>query len=255
MFTAAGVSDVGCVREANQDRILIEPELGLYVVADGMGGHRHGELAAELAIETMRYYMASSRDLSDATWPFGYNFELSTDANRLVTAIQLANRQVWNRSQEAPECVGMGTTIAALLSPDDVATVANAGDSRVYLLRESRLQQLSTDDTWVQVMLGRGLKEDAIRNHPMRGVLTQAAGSREELNVHIVEVPMQAEDELLISSDGLHGVIPEAQCLSILLSGESLETRVQRLIDAARIAGAPDNVSCVLALYTPSRME
>jgi serine/threonine protein phosphatase PrpC len=255
MFTAAGRSDVGCVREANQDRILIEPELGLFVVADGMGGHRHGELAAELAIDTMRYYMACSQDLSDATWPFGYDFELSTNANRLATAIQLANRQVWNRSQDSPECVGMGTTIAAVLSTGDCATVANAGDSRVYLLRGRALQLLSIDDTLVQAMVGRGLKEDAIRNHPMRGVLTQAAGSREQLKVHMVEVPVQADDELLICSDGLHGLIPDEQCLSMLLSEDLLEARVERLIDAARTGGAPDNVSCVLVHYTTSRME
>src|ERR1035437_518210 len=150
MFIAAGATDQGCVRTTNQDRILVEPSLDLYVVADGMGGHLHGELDAELAIETIRYYMTCSKDLSDATWPFGYNFELSTDANRLVTSIQLANSQVWNHAKESPECAGMGTTIAALLACSSTATVANAGDSRVYVLRGGGLHQLSTDDNWVQ---------------------------------------------------------------------------------------------------------
>jgi len=256
MFIAAGATDQGCVRTANQDRILVEPALDLYVVADGMGGHLHGELAAELATETMRYYMACSKDLSDATWPFGYNFELSTDMNRLVTSIQLANRQVWNRAQDSPEYAGMGTTIAALLASGDIATVANAGDSRVYLLRAGRLHQLSIDDTWVQNMLRRGLTDEAsLRKHPMRNVLTQAAGSKEQLDVHGVELSLEAGDELLICSDGLHGVIPDSEILLILALPEPEQNRVNRLVDAARAGGGPDNVSCILVHYEPSRME
>jgi serine/threonine protein phosphatase PrpC len=256
MFIAAGATDQGCVRTANQDRILVETALDLYVVADGMGGHRHGELAAELAIETMRYYMACSKDLSDATWPFGYNFELSTGANRLVTSIQLANRQVWNRAQDSPECAGMGTTIAAILVCGNVATVANAGDSRVYLLRAGGLHQLSTDDTWVHNMLRRGLTdESSLRNHPMRNVLTQAAGSQEQLDVHTVEPSLQPGDELLICSDGLHGVITESEILPILALPEPEQNRVDWLIRAARAGGGPDNVSCILVHYEPSRME
>src|SRR3974377_239665 len=115
MIESFALTDIGCLRRDNQDRVLEDQSLSLFVVADGMGGHKHGEMAAELAIATMRYYIESSQDRFDVTWPFGYDFELSVDANRLVTAIQLANRQVWHHAQQAPECSGMGTTVAAIL--------------------------------------------------------------------------------------------------------------------------------------------
>src|SRR5579871_1493713 len=116
MIESFALTDTGCVRTENQDRVLEDHSLGVCVVADGMGGHKHGEIAAELAISTVRYYIESSRDRFDVTWPFGYNFDLSVDANRLATAIQLANRQVWNQAEKAPEYGGMGTTVAALLA-------------------------------------------------------------------------------------------------------------------------------------------
>ena len=94
MFESYGVSDTGCVRSENQDRILVDHSSGLFMVADGMGGHRHGEIAAELAVSTLRYYVETSRESFDATWPFGFDFDLSIDANRLATGIQLANQQV-----------------------------------------------------------------------------------------------------------------------------------------------------------------
>src|SRR5262245_59597214 len=118
MIESFALTDTGCVRSENQDRILTNHSLSLFAVADGMGGHRHGAMAAELAISTMEYSVDSSRDRFDATWPFGYNFDVSVDANRLATAIQLANRQVWNEAQRSPECVGMGTTVAAILLSD-----------------------------------------------------------------------------------------------------------------------------------------
>src|SRR4051812_47199747 len=115
MIRASGASDAGCVRPNNEDRILMDEQLGLFIVADGMGGHSHGERAAELAVATLAHYVASSCSGEDVTWPFGYTFEISFDANRLTTGIQLANGQVWRCSQQAPEYTGMGTTVAAVI--------------------------------------------------------------------------------------------------------------------------------------------
>jgi protein phosphatase len=250
MLQHHGISDTGCVRTDNEDRILMDADLGVFIVADGMGGHRHGELAAELVIATLRYYLDSSRNRRELTWPFGYNFNLSLEANRLVTGILLANRQVWRRSGDGPEYAGMGSTIAALLVDGRHAAMANVGDSRGYLFRNRQLSQLTVDDTWLNAVLQRDmLSEEELRNHPMRDVLTQAAGSQHDIEVHTAEIELLPGDVLLLCSDGLHGVVPVEAIVSVLLSGESLQQKTGRLHDAARAGGAPDNVSCILLRY------
>ncbi|HMD47490.1 MAG TPA: protein phosphatase 2C domain-containing protein [Bryobacteraceae bacterium] len=246
MIESYGLSHVGCVRQENQDRILTDHSLGLFVVADGMGGHQHGEKAAELAIDTMRYYVDSSRDRFDVTWPFGYNFELSLDANRLSTGIQLANRHVWNYAEQSSQFSGMGTTIAAILSSAENAVIGNVGDSRVYLFRKNELQQLTMDDTFLAAAAVQGA--DAA-NNPMRNVLTQAAGAEHLVDVHIKEVKLESGDLFLITSDGLHAVIGDAAMRSILGAGAQVEHMADRLVAAARVNGAPDNVSCVLLTH------
>lgn len=250
MIESFALSDTGCVRTDNQDRVLTDHSLNLFVVADGMGGHKHGEMAAELAISTVQYYVDSSQDRLDVTWPFGYNFEVSVDANRLITAIQLANRQVWNHGQQSPDCAGMGTTVAAILLSDGNAVIGNVGDSRVYLFRGNELKQISFDDTFVNTVARQaGANVEDMANHPMRNVLTQAAGSQDFLDVHIVEQPLESGDLYLICSDGLHGVIGNAAIRSILGAGEFLEPTAVRLKEAVRAQGGPDNISVVLMSY------
>ena len=253
MLRFHGVTDAGCSRQDNEDRVHDDEALGFFVVADGMGGHRHGEMAAELAISTMQYYLESSRGRTDVTWPFGYNFDLSLDANRLATAIRLANRQVWKCAERAPEFSGMGTTVAAALVSGAHAAIANVGDSRVYLHRAGALPQLTTDDTWLSAVMIRGaLSKKTLANHPMRNVLTQAAGSEHDVEVHTHDLTLEPGDLLLLSTDGLHGVVGETICSMLsagLSSGRSAEELAVTLIRAARSAGAPDNVSCVLVSY------
>lgn len=230
----------------------MDHSLYLFAVADGMGGHQHGELAADLAISTLRYSMTSSEDRLDVTWPFGYNFDLSIDGNRLNTAVQLANRLVWRRASDDPRARGMGTTIAALVLREKKAVIANVGDSRVYVFRKSVLNQLTFDDTFVNVVMPRnGFAEEQVRQHPMRNVLMQAAGSKETLDeVHVLEESLQSDDIFMISSDGLHATVEEKVICSILNTEESIEGKCLRLVEAARRNGAPDNVSCVLVSYS-----
>jgi PPM family protein phosphatase len=245
-----GISHAGCRRRDNEDRILADNSLGLFVVADGMGGHTHGEKAAELAISIMRQYIEISRVPSEVTWPFGYSFELSVHANRLNTAMRLANRQVWRHAEQGPEYMGMGTTIAALLVADDAAVVGNVGDSRVYLFREGNLTQLSIDDTWIASLIGTGvLGPGNAHNHPMSNVLTQAAGSQETVDVHIRQQPLNRDDLFLISSDGLHGVVEENAIESSIAGGSDLGQMADCLMRAAQDRNAPDNVSVVLLRY------
>jgi len=249
MFESYGLSDTGCVRSENQDRILTDHSNGLFVVADGMGGHRHGEVAAELAVATLRYYIESSHDRFDATWPFGFDFDLSIDANRMSTGIQLANQQVWKHAQGTPDCAGMGTTVAALLISDDNVVVGNVGDSRVYVFRQGELKQISYDDTYVHALAERGEAPAGDAQNAMRSVLTQAAGPEEVVKVHIVEARMESGDLYLLCSDGLHAVIGDAAIRSILTTGTDIERTARHLNEVARAHGGPDNISVVLLSY------
>jgi serine/threonine protein phosphatase PrpC len=246
MIEAHGVTDIGCVRERNEDRILIDDSQGLFIVADGMGGHSHGELAAELAISTIRHYIESSADRLDVTWPFGYNFDLSVDANRIVTAVQLANRQVWRQAESAPEYSGMGTTVAVVLAGADRITVGNVGDSRVYLLRNRSLQQLTVDDTWVKAISGRETGQLDTFTHPLRNFLTQSVGSKDVVDVHTTEEEFREGDLFVITSDGVHGFLSEAEIASTVCSGKPPEEIVSTLLQRAKAAGGADNISVIL---------
>jgi serine/threonine protein phosphatase PrpC len=242
MIQSHGVTDVGCVRTKNEDRIFLAEDLGLFIISDGMGGHTHGELAAELAISTMRHYLESSRDRLEVTWPFGYNFDLSVDANRIATAIQLANRQVWKQAEQAPEYAGMGTTIAAAIVNDSKITIGNVGDTRVYLWHGDVLQQLTIDDTWINAISGRGGPQiDVPRN-----LLTQAAGSKDLVDVHTAEAEIANGDVVLLCSDGLYGLVPDSEIAESLSANKSLSATAADLLRIAKSAGGEDNISIII---------
>lgn len=246
MIESYAISEIGG-RSENQDRTVADHSLGLFAVADGMGGHRGGSVAAELAISTLRYYVDSSQDRFDVSWPFGYSFDLSVDANRLCTGIHLANRHVCRQAETSPSFAGMGTTVAALLLNDATAVIGNVGDSRIYLLRGGRLEQLTKDDTIDQAALGIALGADASR---MRHVLAQAIGSTESVDVHVCEKTLLSDDLVLISSDGLHGAVEDSVIESILRQADmGIQRLAESLVEAASGQNAADNVSVVLLAY------
>jgi protein phosphatase len=229
----------------------MDASLGLFLVCDGMGGHQHGEEAAEVAVASIRFFIDASRDAMDVSWPYGFDFQKSPSANRLATGVQLANRQVFRRAESSMESSGMGTTVAGVLLEDHIAVVANIGDSRVYLFRDLALSQLTVDDTMVQGMVLKGLlSPENAAIHPMRNVLTQAAGSQESVDVHIVEQELEPGDVLLLCSDGLYGALNPDLLQSILGSAGPVEYTVNRLISESIQAGAPDNVSAVVLRYS-----
>jgi PPM family protein phosphatase len=246
-----GLTNVGRVRTENQDRILMLPELGCFAVWDGMGGQRAGDVAAETGLTVFESYIQSSHDPSEVTWPFGYNVNFSLDANRLITSIRLANRQVSTRSDQELKLAGMGTTVAAVLSTGERLTIANVGDSRVYRLREGQLEQLSVDDTMAALMVSKGvITPESVPAHPMRGVLMQAIGLHGEVDPHVREEAVLAGDLVLICSDGLYGAINAAAITEALQRTAPVAERAQDLIDHALSAGASDNVSVILIEHT-----
>ncbi len=253
-----GLTHPGCVRTENQDRIVVKDDLGLYIVCDGLGGRRRGDVAAELATNAIRQYVESSQDPMDVTWPYGYNTQMSLAANRIATAAKLANRQVWRRSEELLEYLGMGTTITAVLveygtaAGSAMAAIANIGDSRVYLFREGHLEQLSVDDTLGYSQLRtREVALDESRRPMIRNILTRAAGSQENAEIHLKEQKLTERDILLLCSDGLYGYVSDDQIATILGGSDDPRSAATALLSAASLAGAPDNVSVVVLQNLP----
>jgi protein phosphatase len=239
MLEASSLSDKGCVRSNNEDYCLIEPDLGLYVLADGMGGAKAGERASRMAVDTVAEMVFAAQH---------------RDSQVLLQAVEEANRRVLDASRKDPSLEGMGTTLVAALELEEGLSIASVGDSRAYLFDESGLRVLTDDQTWVNEV-GRplGLDEESLRNHPMRHVLTMAIGASAPLTVNYYSVPLKAGNLVLICSDGLHGVLEPADLERILRSGRngvSLDQSCRALVDAAKAAGGPDNVTVVLMRKT-----
>ncbi len=244
---AHGLSHKGAVRPTNQDRILVLPELGCFAVWDGMGGQRCGDVAAEIGCTVFQNHMESSVDPADVTWPFGYNLNLSLDSNRLLTSIRLANRQVAARADQDLKCAGMGTTVASVVVRDHRMSVANVGDSRVYLLRDSTLRRISVDDTMAGLMVSKGvIAPKDVPSHPMRGILTQAVGSHGEMNVHVAEENLEAGDVVLLCSDGVYGVLNDGTLCQVLKQPATVAERASELIERSLAARVSDNVSVII---------
>jgi len=238
MIEAYGASNVGCVRTNNEDYFLVAPTLGQYVVADGMGGAQAGEHASKLAVETVH---ALLQDLDPA------RRDSDTVADALVGAFEEANRRVMDAAASDPSLEGMGTTLIAAMESNEGLIVASVGDSRVYVFENGKLKLITEDQTWVNEVGRRlGIEEESLKTHPMRHVLTMAIGVSEQLRVHTYELHLSPGTQVLLCSDGLHGVAPEDEVAGILQSKDSLESKCEQLIAAARAHGGPDNVTAVL---------
>ena len=247
-LTAYGVTHPGKVRPNNEDALLWDLGAGLFMVADGMGGHQAGEVASRMAVDTVRGFLESSRGDRDLTWPFGFNPELSFNANRLVTAVRLANRKVYHAGEQQPDLAGMGTTIVVALLDGDTLTFCGVGDSRLYLLSGASLEQLTHDDSWVATVLARDPEFDQaqLAQHPMRHVLTNVLGARDDTDVEVGERPLGSGEALLLCSDGLYGSLDDPT-LQILLAGPGrLEEVAERLVVTALERGGTDNITAVI---------
>ncbi len=231
MFSFSGLSNVGCVRRNNEDSLLLAPELGLFAVADGMGGAQAGEVASRMAVAAVKDWLEGTPE---------------RDAEALKAAVEHANRAILEASSD-PTLKGMGTTLTCLQETRQGWLLAHVGDSRAWRVRDGRLEQLSTDQTWVNE-IGRplGLSEEALKQHPMRHVLTMAMGVGSTIRMQVEQIDFEPGDLILLSSDGLHGPVSEEKLLEILLRPITLDERAHYLIEAARDAGGPDNITVVL---------
>jgi serine/threonine protein phosphatase PrpC len=233
MIEAVGASDPGCVRTNNEDYFLVVPSLGLYVVADGMGGAQAGEHASKLAAETIKDAVTRSNG--------------SMNLEALVAAFSEANDKVMAAAAADTRMEGMGTTMVAVLESGAELLIASVGDSRVYFFDRDTLHAVTEDQSWVNEV-GRklGIDEESLRSHPMRHVLTMAIGVSDQLRVHKYSLKPVPGTQVLLCSDGLHGVAGEELVAEVLATGDSLDEKCQKLIAAARARGGPDNITAVL---------
>lgn len=244
-------SDVGRKRKGNEDSLVLDQEHGLYVVADGMGGHAAGEVASRVAVDAIDEFVRATGGDDEITWPFGLDESISYDGNRLKTAIRQANRRVLEAVRERSEYEGMATTVAAVLVDGCEANLAHVGDSRIYLWSQGELLQLTSDHSWVNEQIQSGIiSPEQARSHPLRNVVTRALGGRSELIVDVQSRRVASGELLLLCSDGLTTMVPDAEIARILASADGdLASTARRLVDEANGRGGEDNITVVLVRF------
>jgi len=234
MLEVVGLTHQGLVRPNNEDQFYASRERGLGVLADGMGGAQAGETASLVAVQTVIDVAASE----------------SPSVSLLESAFLQADARVRAMAEEDAELRGMGTTLVAMLETPGGLAMASVGDSRGWLWEDGGLTLLTSDNSWVNE-IGRnlGLSEEALSTHPLRHALTTAIGVGVEHRIQSQILHPQPDSMVLLSSDGLHGVVPPGEIAAIFADGGSLDTIARTLIDMAIEAGGPDNITVVIARF------
>jgi protein phosphatase len=248
-FSWAVSSDPGLRRSSNEDSYCSRPDLGLYMVADGMGGHVAGEVASRVAVEAIEVFIQETAGADkNRTWPFPFEPALSLEANRLKAAFRLANRRIASAIADSNDLRGMATTASALLTGPDGACVAHVGDSRVYVLRDGKLEQITADHSWVEEQVRAGtMSPTAAKQHPWRNVVTRALAGGEDPEVDVTQIRPARAERYLLCSDGLFSVVPDDQIAKILGDRSMpLDQVCRRLIEVANEAGGPDNITALV---------
>ncbi len=249
MLRAGGCSDRGPVRRTNEDALFKDEALGLLIVADGMGGHAAGEVASRLAVEAVVGFIRRTTEDQEHSWPYGVDSSMSFNANRLRTAVHLANRRVFREAENHDDYTGMGTTIVAALVLDGTLSIAHVGDSRMYHAANGQLVQLTRDDSWAAtVLVQRPLDAAAAEPHPMRHVLTNVLGARDQTDIHIQDRPVAPGDILLLCTDGLHGSLNDGAIQELLVPHVTMDRTAEALVRAALDRGTRDNVTALVAI-------
>jgi len=245
VIESAGITDVGRKRKSNEDSLFVVDDLGLYMVADGMGGHRAGEVASELVVETVRVYIKEVHGNTSQANTEPTDSTLSKEANHLLASIHLANKGVHQIAQSNDAYRGMGSTVSAAYLTEQTVIAANVGDSPIYLIHDSTIELLSvthnviTEQTAIDPATAEKLGDD------VKFLLTRAMGVEDSVRPDVCEVPIFRDDILVISSDGLSDLVSPEEILEVV-EQQSSAAACQKLIDMANGRGGHDNVTVVV---------
>lgn len=255
MVRSFGVSDAGTVRQTNEDCFFADDDLSLFVVADGMGGHAAGEVASRMAVESVANFIRRSQEAEDFSWPCGIDPTLTFAGNRVRTAIYLANRRVFRVAEEHDDYNGMGTTVVCALVGDGRVAISHVGDSRLYVFSNGILQQQTRDDTWAVTLLdgGVGVDAQAVAHHPMRNVLTNVLGAREQAEIHVSERELAGGEILLLCTDGVHSVLDTDTLTALMSTGDDVEVVASSVVATALARGSRDNVTALVVEYAAGK--
>lgn len=242
---SAGVTDVGKKRKNNEDALLLDNDLRLYIVADGMGGHLAGEVASKLVVETIRDYLARFKEGCAAEAQEDTDKGLSKEANRLLFGINLANRGVYNAGRNDESCHGMGSTVAAVYFTDDTLIAANVGDSPVYLVRKKNIELISVTHNVLAEQTLKNPDAAKLLGAEYKHMLTRAMGIEETVRPDICEMRYVDGDVIIISSDGLSDKVSSDEIFNVV-KNETPETAGQTLVDLANMRGGDDNISVIV---------
>jgi serine/threonine protein phosphatase PrpC len=235
-ITAAGRTDVGVIRSGNEDSYLMVPDRGIFVVADGMGGHAAGEVASEMAVTFVARELDSLRGLTD-----------KQVAERMQAAIKTANGAIFQRTLTEHDKRGMGTTVTALALFESRFLIGQVGDSRAYLLRDNRLNQLTKDHSYVQEQVDAGyLTPEQARTHPYSNVITRCVGANSDVVPDMYGGTVRPKDLFLLASDGLTGMLEDYQLAELLSPDRMPQDEVDSLIAEANRHGGLDNITAII---------
>jgi PPM family protein phosphatase len=245
---AAGLTDVGLQRDHNEDSFAILQDHELYIVADGMGGHRAGDVASKLATEAIvDFFRATAAE--DFTWPFHFDSRMSEEENRLLTGIKIANRQIVERSTRQRECHGMGTTVVGALfsGKKNKMYLGHVGDSRAYRVRGTEIKQMTRDHSLVNdYLLAMPELTEEQKSELPKNVITRALGMQEHVSVDLQGDDTLVGDCYILCSDGLSGMIEDSEILDIVSQTANIEEACRKLIALANEHGGEDNITAVL---------
>jgi protein phosphatase len=246
----AGETNVGMKRNHNEDNFSIIEEAGLYIVADGMGGHASGEVASQMAVDAMREFFSATAQDPERTWPYKMDRSKGYEENRLITAIKLANLRIYESAQRDPRQRGMGTTIVALFAVEDGVYMAHVGDSRGYRIRDGHIEQMTEDHSLLNDYIKmKRLTPEEIANFPHKNVIVRALGMKDTVKVDTRFEQPRAGDTYLLCSDGLSGPVTDPDLLTIVSGERDLKTAASKLIQRGNENGGPDNITVVLARW------
>ena len=241
----AGLTDQGKVRANNEDAVWADPETNLLVVADGMGGHKAGEVASGMAITSIPgnfKQLTKAQNSGEVA-----NGDFSPETNRLAFCLKMANQMIYEASQRYPQDSGMGTTCTAALIHNNRLSIAHVGDTRCYLIRRGAIEQLTQDHSLAMDQLRRGLISKEEAEHVNKNILTRSLGTEAEVKVDMDEHPLFPGDVLLLCSDGVNKELTDDQVLQVVMETPDPRQVAQRVIDQANAAGGQDNISVAVA--------